>query len=147
MVPKDLAQRLRVQAASNPHVLRTQVQRRAAARALFDLKLSEADEIGEFYLEYSMNAIRSAADVNFVLVDICSPSDEVAKATEFVQRAYGVSEDYICLDIAEGESFVLYSRSTKLIFDAGRRDVPALNAGQARPTWNTFYELMDQYVS
>jgi len=145
VIPHELVERLKDQAEFNPLVFRSPANQAEVRDALEELGIGLDQEIARFLLAYRMHAIRPVRNSR-QLNDICEPRREIFRSTEFARSLYGLNDDFVCLDTAEGEGYIVYSKTTRAIYEGGIPEVPALNAGTLAPTYRGFFEFMLDYV-
>ena len=114
-------------------------------QALKKIGVLENDEFGIFFKRFKLSGVLSNRSVE--LLDLCSPTEQIREATEFGQDAFEIQENFICLSSGEGEGFVLYSKADKNAYDIKVDELDALEAGEKEPSWKSFFELIEWYLS
>lgn len=69
------------------------------------------------------------------------------EATDFGRDAYEITEDFVCLTSGEGEGFLIYGKKDRRIYDVSVSDLDALEAGEAEARWDSFFDLIEWYVT
>lgn len=114
-------------------------------QCLKDLGLEGHEQLHEFFTTYRLSGVLSKTSPE-ELMDLASPTPQIAEVTEFVRDTYGVLEDFVCLTTGEGEGFYLYSKSDRRIYNVGVDELDALEAGEKKAEWNSFFELLEWYL-
>ncbi len=112
---------------------------------LKELGIEDHEQIKEFFIMYKASAILSKTS-NEELMDLLSPTKQIADVTEFVRDVYGVKDDYICISSAEGEGFFLYSKIDSAIYDVNVEELEELEAGSTTPKWTSFFDFLEWYL-
>lgn len=113
-------------------------------KSLEDLALLDHEQIRQFFESYNLNGILGCRSVE--LLDLCSPTPQIKEATSFGVDIYGVPEGYVCLTSGEGEGFVLYSTKDRAVYDVSVDQFDKLEQGKIKPTWSSFFELIEWYL-
>jgi hypothetical protein len=145
MLPAALVERLDEQEECNPRLRRPQDMQADVLVALDELGIDRQTQIAEFLMAYRLHAVKAVRGFR-QLLDICEPVRHIRQTTEFTRGFFGLSDDFICLDTAEGEGYIVYSKSTGAIHEGGLPEVDALNARTLAPTWASFFDLMLDYT-
>ena len=116
------------------------------AQCLKDLDLEGHEQLYDFFMAYKLTGVLSKTSPE-ELMDLASLTPQILEVTEFVRDAYEVSDDFVCLTSGEGEGFYLYSKTDHKIYNVGVDELDALEAGEMKAEWNSFFELLEWYLS
>ena len=102
-------------------------------------------EFSKVFRTYNFSGVLSNQQPE--LLDLCSPSCQIAEATEFGRDTYEITDDFICLTSGEGEGFLLYSKSDRKVYDVAVSELDALEAGEIEARWESFFQFLEWYLS
>jgi len=108
------------------------------------LGVEDHEQLKDFFSRYKLSGVLSGRTVE--LLDLCSPSPQIGEATEFGRDTYEITDDFVCLTSGEGEGFLLYSKLDRRIYDVRVSELDALEAGQVKCRWESFYDLIEWYL-
>lgn len=114
-------------------------------QCLNELGLLGHEQWNDFFLKYKLSGVLTNRSTE--LLDIASPSPQIAEVTDFVRDVYDVTEDYVCLTSGEGEGFYLYSIVDRKIYDVTVDELDELESGGKEARWDSFYDLIEWYLS
>jgi hypothetical protein len=126
-------------------VVRPDQQFQRAMSSLSALGIDRDTEFAEFFLNFRLSAVLS--NQNIELLDLCSPTEQILGATEFARDIYEMPSEFICLTSGEGEGFIVYSKRDGKIYDIGVDEIDDLDNGITAARWDSFYELIEWYLS
>ncbi|WP_317055807.1 hypothetical protein [Roseovarius rhodophyticola] len=112
--------------------------------SLIELGLEEHDQVKVFFEKYKLGAVLSKQLTE--LMDLCSPTRQIFRTTEFARDIYELPDGYICLTSGEGEGFILYSLLDRKVYDLSVTQFKDLADGKCEATWNSFFELIEWYL-
>jgi hypothetical protein len=112
---------------------------------LRSLGLDNHLQLRDFFSNYKLSGVQSKRAEE--LLDLCSPTRQIAEATYFGRDIYGISDDFICLTSGEGEGFLLYSKLDQKIYDVAVSELGTLASGEKTAGWESFYDLIEWYLS
>jgi hypothetical protein len=142
MIPNKIVDAL---LAQNGEVQRLPGEKSLVSSNIKSLGLAGHEEIEEFFSSYDLAGVSGGREVE--LLDLCSPSNEILETTEWAKDIYQIGENFVCLTSGEGEGFILYSKTDRKVYDVSVSEIPALKDGQVCPNWNSFFELIEWYLS
>jgi len=118
----------------------------AAKQALIELGVPLDSEFAEFYLKYYSPDMVSTVS-NEYIVELTSPSEQIATGTKFVHEVWGVPENYICFTSCQGEGGYLLDRLTGKVWDFDLANRNEFITGNIPAKWNGFFEFLIWYLS
>ena len=144
MIPQTIVDAIENQSRGN--YMRTNSDSTEVLESLRELGVDEHNQLKEFFLRYNLSGCLLGQEGE-ELLDLCSPTRQIAGATDFGRDVYEVPASYICLTSGEGEGFYLYSIADRIVYDVDVDQLDALEAGQIKARWESFYDLLEWYVS
>lgn len=142
MIPTTIIEKMGQQ-SGNVH--REPADQEKVKSALAALGVENHDQLREFFIRFKLSGVLSNQSVE--LLDLCSPTDQIMEATDFGRDAYEITEDFVCLTSGEGEGFLIYGKKDRRIYDVSVSDLDALEAGEAEARWDSFFDLIEWYVT
>ncbi len=115
------------------------------AERLAELGIGGDPQVREFFKNYTLSGVLS--DRPLELLDLYSPTPEIAEATDFGRDVYEITDEFVCLTSGEGEGFILFSKTDGSVFDVDVDQLDDLEAGNLEPSWLSFYELIEWYLT
>lgn len=112
--------------------------------SLAELGVSDHEQLKEFFLAYKLSGVLSKRETE--LVDLCSPTPQILETTEFGRDTFEVTDDFICLTSGEGDGFILYSKTSRKLFDVSVDELDAVESGERKADWESFYDLIKWYL-
>lgn len=112
---------------------------------LEDLGLLGHDQVRQFFESYNLSGILGKRPEE--LLDLCSPTPQIKEATSFGVDVYGVPDGFLCLTSGEGEGFVLYSTKDRAVYEVAIDQLDQLEQGEIKPTYSSFFELIEWYLA
>ena len=109
------------------------------------LGLSGDQEVKEFFEAFKLSGVLSNRSQE--LLDLCSPSPQIAETTDFGRDTYEITEYFVCLTSGEGEGFILYSKPDGKVYNVAVNQLDDLEAGKVDATWQSFFDLIEWYLS
>jgi len=142
VIPESIKE---IMSTESAHVFRKPEKIHQVVECLETLGVADHDQLKEIFTTYNLNAFISKRLTE--LMDLCSPTPQIAETTDFGRDIYEVPEEYICLTSGEGEGFFLYSKLDRKVYDVDVSELEALDAGEKEARWETFFDLIEWYVS
>ena len=142
MIPTTIIQKMGQQAGN---VDRDSADEGKVNEALAAIGIEDHEQPKEFFTRFKLSGVLSNHPVE--LLDLCSPTDQIFEATDFGRDTYEMTDDFVCLTSGEGEGFLVYSKQNRKIYDVSVSDLDALEAGEKEASWDSFYDLVDWYLS
>ena len=114
------------------------------AECLEVLGLTGDPQVKEFFESFQLSGVLSSRSQE--LLDLCSPTPQIAEATDFGRDTYEITDDFVCLTSGEGEGFILYSKTNGKVYDVAISQLDDLEAGNMEVTWQSFFDLIEWYL-
>ena len=142
MIPATITQKMSQQAGN---VDRDSTDLDKVNQALATLGIEDHEQPKEFFTRFKLSGVLSNHPVE--LLDLCSPTEQIFEATDFGRDTYEMTDDFICLTSGEGEGFLVYAKENRKVYDVSVSDLDALEAGEKEATWESFFDLIEWYLS
>ena len=142
MIPATITQKMSQHAGN---VDRDSADLDKVNQALATLGIADHEQPRDFFTRFNLSGVLSKRPVE--LLDLCSPTEQILEATDFGRDTYQMTDDFICLTSGEGEGFLVYAKETRKIYDLSVSDLDALEAGEREATWESFFDLIEWYLS
>ncbi len=113
--------------------------------SLMELGLLEHDQVREIFQKYRLTSVFSNQYTD-ELLDICSPTRQIAEGVDFANDTYGITDNFVCLSSGEGEGFIIYSKSDCKVYDVSITEIDDLEKGKVEPRWDSFFDLIEWYL-
>jgi hypothetical protein len=141
MIPETIRSAMSKQ---GPVVGRPPEELTAVQESLAELGLLEHDQVREFFEKYRLASVFSNQYTE--LLDLCSPTCQMADTTDFGKDTYGLTDNFVCLTSGEGEGFIIYSKSDRKVYDVSITEIEDLKKGNVEPRWDSFFDLIEWYL-